>query len=61
MLVFFQSAVPDPHSVTIISSHGNIIVNGSDITLNCSIQMYSSVMDSEVSLLYNGGCTAYQA
>lgn len=43
--------VPDPQSVTITTDQGNIVVNGSDITLICIVQMKLSVMDSKVSLL----------
>ena len=43
--------VPDPQSVTITSSHGTEILNGSDITLTCSIQMNQNLLPSELSLL----------
>ena len=43
--------VPDPQSVTITSS-GVMIVNGSDVTLICSVQMNSqNILASELSLL----------
>ena len=45
------SIVPDPQHVTLTSSLGNIVVRGSNVTLTCSVQMSSSVTDSEVSLL----------
>ena len=51
IILFFHHAVPDPQSVAVTSSRGNVILEGSDVTLNCSIQMNSSVTDSEVSLL----------
>ena len=47
----YYYAVPDPQSVTVTSSLGNIILSGSNVTLTCSVQMKSSVTDSEVSLL----------
>ena len=43
--------VPDPQSVTVTSSLGTIVLNGSDITLNCSVLMNSSVKESDLSLL----------
>ena len=43
--------VPDPQSVTVTSSGGNIICNGSDVTLTCSVQMNQYVLASELSLL----------
>ena len=45
------SIVPDPQHVTLTSSLGNIVISGSNVTLTCSVQMNSSVTDSEVSLL----------
>ena len=43
--------VPDPHSVTTTSSSGAMVLNGSNVTLNCSIQMNQNVLASDLSLL----------
>ena len=43
--------MPDPQHVTLTSSLGNVIISRSNVTLTCSVQMSSSVMDDEVSLL----------
>ena len=43
--------VPDPQSVVVTSNIGNIVPSGSNVILNCSVQMNSSVTDSEVLLL----------
>ena len=49
--IFFQHVVPDPQSIIVTNNLDTIILRGSDITLTCSVQMNSSVLDSEISLL----------
>ena len=53
LLQFLHSSltVPDPQSVTITSRPGTKVLNGSNVTLNCSIQMNQNVLASELSLL----------
>ena len=43
--------VPDPQSVTVTSSAGGIVLNGSDVTLTCSVQMNQNILSSELTLL----------
>ena len=43
--------VPDPQSVTVISSLGTKVLNGSGVTLTCSVQMNQNLLPSELSLL----------
>ena len=43
--------VPDPQSVTVISSLGTEVFNGSAVTLTCSVQMNQNLLPSELSLL----------
>ena len=43
--------VPDPQSVTVTSSLGTKVPNGSDVTLTCSVQMNQNLLPSELSLL----------
>ena len=46
-----NNIVPDPQSVTVTSSHGTIVVSGSDVTVNCTVELGSAMMESELSLL----------
>ena len=43
--------VPDPQSVTITSSLGNMVPNGSDVTLTCSVQMGENVLSAHLESL----------
>ena len=43
--------VPDPQSVTVTSSLGSEVLNGSDVTLTCSVQMNQNLLPAELSLL----------
>ena len=43
--------VPDPQSITITSSPGTIVPNGSDVTLNCIVQINENVSPYELALL----------
>ena len=43
--------VPDPKSVTVTSSLGTMVLNGSDVTLTCSVQMHQIASSSDHSLL----------
>ena len=53
MMIFLYSLpiVPDPQSVTVTSSLGTIILSGSDVTVNCTVELGPVVMESELSLL----------
>ena len=42
---------PDPQSVTVASSHDTIVISGSDVTVNCIVELGSAVLESELSLL----------
>ena len=46
-----NNIVSDPQSVTVTSSYGTIVVSGSDVTVNCTAELGSAVMESELSLL----------
>ena len=48
---FLFPTVPDPQSVTVTSSSGGIVLNGSGVTLTCSVQMNQNILSSELSLL----------
>ena len=48
---FLFPTVPDPQSVNVTSSAGGIVLNGSDVTLTCSVQMNQDILSSELSLL----------
>lgn len=43
--------VPDPQSVIVTSSLGNVVRNGSDVTLTCAVRMNQNVFSSELSVL----------
>ena len=43
--------VPNPLSVTITSTSGNIIHNGSNVILKCAVELDPAVMEPEISLL----------
>jgi hypothetical protein len=51
VISFLFPTVPDPQSVTVTSSLGGIVLNGSDVTLTCSVQMNHNLLTSELSLL----------
>ena len=46
-----HTIVPDPQSVIITTSPGTMVLNGSDVTMTCSIQMNHNVLVSELSFL----------
>ena len=43
--------VPNPESVTITASPGNTVVCGSTITVNCTVELDSAVLESDLPLL----------
>lgn len=45
------STVPDSHSITITSSSGSVVQNGSSVTLTCTIELDPAVRESELPLL----------
>ena len=50
-LIILIQSVPDPQSVTITSSTGRtLVLNGSNVTLTCSILLHQNIL-SELSLL----------
>ena len=51
MITHLILIVPDPQSATVTSSLGTIVLNGSDVSLICSVQMNPGVLESELSLL----------
>ena len=48
MCCLFQT-VPDPQSVVVSSNLGNIVLNGSAITLSCTVELGPAVLESELS------------
>ena len=44
-------AVPDPLSVSLTSSSGTTVINGSDVTINCTVEFSPALTESELSLL----------
>ena len=48
--IFLVQSVPDPQSVMITSSTGTLVLNGSNVTLTCSILLHQNIL-SELSLL----------
>lgn len=44
-------AVPEPQSFGLKSSGGATVLNGSDVTIDCTIELGPTVMESELSLL----------
>ena len=51
MIKIIVPTVPDPQSVTVTSSLGSEVLNGSDVTLTCSVQMNQNLLPAELSLL----------
>ena len=51
MIKIIVPTVPDPQSVTVTSSLSAEVLNGSDVTLTCSVQMNQNLLPSELSLL----------
>ena len=44
-------AVPDPQSVSLTSSSGTTVINGSHVTITCTVKLGPSVSESDLSLL----------
>ena len=43
--------VPDPLSVIVTSSLGSIVLNGSNVTINCTVELDPAITESELALL----------
>ena len=51
IILMFCPTVPDSHSITITSSSGSVVQNGSSVTLTCTIELDPAVRESELPLL----------
>ena len=51
MQISYTYAVPDPQSVSLTSSSGTTVINGSHVTITCTVELGPSVSESDLSLL----------